>query len=227
MLLWDIDGTLLRSGDVGAVAFDLAIEDALGRRPPARVAMSGKTDPQIVREHLAAMGVVEEDHHVAAVVGHLERRLAEAVGDLQAHGRTCPGVEAVLAACAADPTVLSTVLTGNIAPNALLKLGAFGLQRWLDLEVGAYGSDDADRRVLVPLAMTRAATCRGARVEPADVWVIGDSPRDLDCARAGGVRCLLVGTGRFPTRELAALGPDAAMDDLSDTAAVLDLLLAG
>ena len=60
-----------------------------------------------------------------------------------------------------------------------------------------------------------------------DVWIVGDTPRDLECARAGGARCVLVGTGRFPTEELRALGPEAAVDDLRDVDAMYDLLTAG
>ena len=227
LLLWDIDGTLVRAGDLGAAVFDLALEDAFGRRPDTRVLMSGKTDPQIVREYLALMHIAEEEHHVPTVVGHLERRMAAGAEELRATGTTCPGVEALLETVAADRRVLSSVLTGNIAPNAVVKLAAFGLERWLDLEVGAYGSDHDDRRMLVPLAMTRAATARGARFDPDDVWVIGDSERDLHCARAGGVHCLLVGTGRTPAEELAVLGADAVVDDLSDTDGIVKLLTAG
>ena len=227
LLLWDIDGTLVRAGDLGAAVFDLAIEDVFGRRPDQRVRMSGKTDPQIVREYLALMHITEEEHHVPTVVGHLERRMAAAAAQLRAEGSTCPGVEVLLERAHGDRRVLSSVLTGNIAPNAVVKLAAFGLDRWLDLEVGAYGSDHADRRMLVPVAMTRAATTYGTRFTPDDVWVIGDSSRDLECARAGGAHCLLVGTGRTPAEELAVLGADAVVDDLSDTDGILKLLTAG
>lgn len=224
MLLWDIDGTLVRAGNLGAAVFDQALEDTFGRRPDERVRMSGKTDPQIVREYLRLMDIVEEEHHVPTVVGHLEARLAAAATELRDTGSICPGADRILEAVSTDRRVLSSVLTGNIAPNAVVKLAAFGLDRWLDLEVGAYGSDDADRRVLVPVAMTRAASARGARLQPEEVWVIGDTERDLQCARAGGANCLLVGTGRTPSAELALLGADAVVDDLSDTAAILKLL---
>ncbi|HET9443314.1 MAG TPA: HAD hydrolase-like protein, partial [Acidimicrobiales bacterium] len=93
-----------------------------------------------------------------------------------------------------------------------------------DLEIGAYGSDDADREKLVPIALRRAAERHGIDPRPEDVWVVGDTPRDLACARAGGARCLLVGTGNFGVDELRRMEPDAALADLSDTEAAFELL---
>jgi phosphoglycolate phosphatase-like HAD superfamily hydrolase len=226
LLLWDVDGTLVRAGDLGAAVFDVALEAVLGVRPDARVRMSGKTDPQIVREYLAALGVPETDGLVEAVLRRVEGHLAAAAaeGELIAGGAACPGTGEVLRRLAADQRVASTLLTGNIAPNALVKVAAFGLDRWLDLSLGAYGSDEADRNLLVPVALRRLAEARGVTLAPADAWVIGDTPRDLECARAAGTRCLLVATGRYRFQELAALQPDAALEDLSDTEGVTKLL---
>jgi phosphoglycolate phosphatase-like HAD superfamily hydrolase len=226
LLLWDVDGTLVRAGDLGAAVFDVALETVLGVRPQARVRMSGKTDPQIVREYLAALGIPETpgliDEVLRSVEGHLAAAAAE--GELIAGGRACPGTGEVLRQLASDPRVVSTLLTGNIAPNALVKVAAFGLDRWLDLSMGAYGSDEADRNLLVPVALRRLATARGVQLAPEDAWVIGDTPRDLDCARAAGTRCLLLATGRFSFAELARLEPDAVLKDLSDVAGVIKLL---
>jgi phosphoglycolate phosphatase len=226
LLLWDVDGTLVRAGDLGAAVFDVALEQVLGVRPEARVRMSGKTDPQIVREYLSDMGVEERPDLIEAVLRRIEAELAAAAaaGDLAAGGTACAGVAAVLAELAADPTVLSTLVTGNIYPNAFEKVAAFGLEQWLDLSVGAYGSDEHDRNLLVPIAMARVAERRGWQVDPDQVWVIGDTPRDLDCARAAGVRCLLVGTGRYRADALESMGADVVLEDLCDTAAVVKLL---
>jgi phosphoglycolate phosphatase len=224
LLLWDIDGTLVRAGQIGAGAFDLAVADVFGRPAARRPVMSGKTDPQIVREYLGIMGETEREETVGMILRRLEARLAEAADQIPAVGHACPGAAAVLERLAGDPEVVSSCLTGNIAPNAVVKLAAFGLDRWLQLAVGAYGSDDADRLVLVPIAMRRTAEQHDTRLEPHQVWVIGDTALDLACARAAGARCLLVGTGRFPADELVKLGADAVMDDLTDTDAVVKLL---
>jgi phosphoglycolate phosphatase-like HAD superfamily hydrolase len=215
LVLWDIDGTLVRGGDIGAHVFDLAIERVLGTRPPQRVRMSGKTDPQIVREYLAMLGLASEDHHIPAILSHLETELAAAKDLVRTHGCALPGVTEILPLLHTDPEFRQTVLTGNIAPNALVKLAAFSLERWLDLDIGAYGSDHADRNALVPIAIQRVADMRGVTYSPGEVWVVGDSPNDLACARAAGVRCLLVATGGSTFEQLRDLDPDVVRHDLA------------
>ena len=229
LVLWDIDGTLLRAGPVASQVFDRAIELALGRHPGEHgVQMSGKTDPQIAREILAFAEVADEqvDRHLDAVLRHLETELTAAAHVVRANGRLMPGIPDILERLHAEPGVTQSLLTGNIAGNAAVKVGAFGLERWLDLEIGAYGSDDADRLRLVPIALDRAERLRGKRFEPADVWIVGDTPHDLACARAGGARCLLVATGRIPFDELRSAGPDALRADLADIDGITELLLA-
>jgi phosphoglycolate phosphatase-like HAD superfamily hydrolase len=227
LVLWDVDGTLVHGGSAASTAFNVAVERVLGR--PARdhrVRMSGKTDPQIALEILASARVPERaaHDHLPRVLEHLEVELAAAVHELQAHGHVKPGVRDLLRRLHDTNDVTSSVLTGNIEPNGRLKVAAFALDRWLDLDVGAYGSDDHDRNKLVPIALDKLLSRRGIEVHPHEVWIVGDTPRDLECARAGGARCLLVGTGRYPLDELRALAPDAAVTDLSDVDAAYALL---
>ncbi len=224
LILWDIDGTLVRAGSLGASVFDDALESVLGRRPDRRVIMSGKTDPQIVREYLLALGVEETEGLVAGVLDGIGRGLAAGVDRMLAEGKACPGAAELLAHLAGDDRVLNSVLTGNIAANARVKLAAFGLDGWLDLAVGAYGSDDADRVRLVPVALSRVAECYGVALLGEEVWVIGDTPLDLACAQASGAHCLLVGTGRLPANELEGLGADAVLDDLTETETIIKIL---
>ncbi|HET9078555.1 MAG TPA: HAD hydrolase-like protein [Acidimicrobiales bacterium] len=229
LILWDVDGTLVRAGDIGATVFDQALAAVVGRKPDERISMSGKTDPQIVREYLALMGVTRTDEVVQAVLRGVEGQLAAAAadGELLETGWACAGVADLLAALAGDERVISSLLTGNVYPNALVKVGAFGLDRYLQLDVGAYGSDHHDRNELVPVALRRLEAERGIRLSGEQVWIVGDTPRDLGCARAAGARCLLVATGRYRLDELDGLGADAALADLADTGAVLELLTAG
>jgi phosphoglycolate phosphatase len=230
LVLWDIDGTLLRGGGVGRDVFDEAVTAVLGRHPgDHRVRMGGKTDPQIALEILAfaALEDAQAAAHLPAVLEQLERALEAGAGRLRAEGVVLPGVPDVLRALDADPTVWSTVLTGNTQANALVKLAAFELTPWIDVDVGAFGSDDADRTALVPVAMERARRLRGLDLDPTDVWVVGDTPRDLACARAAGVRGALVATGHAPLEELRATDADAVLQDLSDVEGVVKLLTLG
>jgi phosphoglycolate phosphatase-like HAD superfamily hydrolase len=120
--------------------------------------------------------------------------------------------------------VRQTVLTGNLVGNAIVKLAAFDLAHFFDVEVGAFGTDHADRRKLVPIALERVERLRGERYRPDEVWVIGDTPGDFACAHAAGVRCALVATGKIPRDELCALEADAVLDDLTDVGAVVGIV---
>ncbi len=226
LVLWDIDGTLVRAGDLGAAVFDRALLAVLGRAPSERIRMSGKTDPQIVHEYLELMEV-DDREVVPDVLRRLELELAAERHRLAADGSACEGAGAALERLASDRRLAQSVLTGNLAANAMVKLAAFGLERWLDVEAGAFGSDHADRRELVDVALARQASLRGLHLRPDQVWVVGDTPNDLACARAGGTRCLLVATGRYGEDELRALGPDAVLPDLADTERVEAVLTAG
>ena len=223
LVLWDIDGTLIRSGEVAAAVFEWALATVIGVPPQARVKMSGKTDPQIVQEYLDAMGI-SNPTVLPDILAHAEAELAKAEHLLAEQGYICPGVIEVMERLHQNPDVTQTVLTGNIEPNAKVKLRAFGLDRFIDFEIGAYGSDHAERTKLVPIALERAKVIRALRVDTGSVWVIGDTPHDLACARAGGVRCLLVATGSYELDELELLQPDAAVKDLSDLSGVLGVL---
>lgn len=228
LVLWDVDGTLIYSKGVGADVFDRAFQQVLGLAPGPRISerihLSGKTDPQIAREYLELMEIEDADVHLPLVLELLVAELAAAAEVLAAKGGTLPGVPGLLSRLAATDGVHQTVLTGNMAANAVVKVAAFGLDRWLDLDIGAYGSDDADRRKLVPIAKERARRLRGLDISPEDTWVVGDTGRDLACAQAGGARCLLVATGGSAYPELSRLGPDAVMEDLSDVDAAFDIL---
>ena len=152
LVLWDVDGTLLRAGGLSGSAFDSAVEAVVGRPATGHgVAFSGKTDPQIAREILAVLDLADQaDGHLPGIVAELERRLAAGGADMRANGQVLPGVPELLDALQGAGAV-QTVLTGNTAANAAVKIDAFGLRPWLDLEVGAFGSDSSDRDLLVPV----------------------------------------------------------------------------
>jgi phosphoglycolate phosphatase-like HAD superfamily hydrolase len=232
LVLWDVDGTLVRCGDVGRRAIERAARRALDHRVDwtedsvPQVRMGGGTDPGILLELLGHGGVdgAESDELLDLALRHLEDEVAAAARTIELEGVVLPGAAEVVARLDRAPGVVQSVLTGNIRPGAVVKLGAFGLDEALDLEIGAYGSDHIDRNRLVPLAVHRASAKHGCQFEPDDVWVVGDTPKDLACARAGGVRCLLVATGGHPLDELEELGADVVLPDLTDVDRVVGLL---
>lgn len=227
LILWDIDGTLLTTGPAGRFALEEGARRAAGLDVVPEVVMSGKTDPLIVRELLTAAGLTpqEVDQAVPAALAEAQLILAAESDRMRLEGTVHPGVRELLEALSAVEGVRQSLLTGNIAPNALVKVGAFGLDRYLDPDIGAYGTDHPERDGLVPIALERARERRGETYLPEQVWVIGDTVRDLSCARAGGVRCLIVGTGHAGFDAVRALDADALFENLGDTDLVLKLLV--
>jgi phosphoglycolate phosphatase len=229
LVLWDIDGTLISCGPAGRLALETGAGRAAGLTEVPQVVMSGKTDPQIVTEILTAAGIPK-----AEILGLLPRALSEAElalanseETIKREGRVHPGIREMLAALTETGVVRQTLVTGNIAANAALKVGAFDLGEFIDFEVGAYGSDDSDRNRLVPVCLERISDLRGEVYAPERVWVIGDTSNDLECARAAGVRCLLVGTGKLGFDSVRDLGADAQVENLADTDSVLKVLFDG
>jgi phosphoglycolate phosphatase len=218
LVLWDIDGTLVRTAGHGRFAFEEAFRAVVGREPEP-VDYAGRTDRQIVEIMLGgrpgdAPRVLEE------LAGALELR-KEA---MRQDGYAYPGVPEVLEALHRRDDVIQSLLTGNIEANAVIKVSAFGLERWLDFEVGAYGSDPHDQRSdLVAVARERAAAKYG---EPTGAVLVGDTPLDVLAAQDAGARAVAVATGFADPEALRASGPDAYLDDLSDTAAALAAITA-
>ena len=226
-ILWDIDGTLITTGVIGRRALEGGAAEAAGLDSVPEISMGGKTDPQIISEILAAAGVPEArvaDLLPKALVS-AERLLAQWRNRMASEGHVHPGVRALLEQLAATSGVRQSLLTGNVEANAFVKVDTFGLAPFFDFAVGAYGSDHAARDALVPIALDRVARLRNERYSPPEVWVVGDTANDLRCARIGGARCLLVGTGKEGLGELGGLSPDFLFPDLSDTEAVLAAVL--
>ena len=222
LILWDIDGTLLYSGGVAGEAMRAAMERVYGRASTeARHSYAGKTDRQIILETFAErghddlMGTI--DRFTAVYIEELTGRREEFL----ARGRVLDGAAAALERLA-GAGVVQSVLTGNLQPIARIKLDLMGLARFLDLDVGAYGSDHHRRAELAPLAAARAQRRYGRPFAGADVVVIGDTPNDIDCGRAAGARTIAVATGPFAADALRAHSPDIVQPSLADTDRVLE-----
>jgi phosphoglycolate phosphatase len=227
LILWDIDGTMLTTGPVGRIALELGARRAAGLDEVPHVEMSGKTDPLIVRELFTTAGLAPADIDRLLPMA-LEEAKAVLVAEkerMRDEGVVHPGVRELLGALAGVDGVRQSLLTGNVAANAIVKVQTFGLDRHLDPDIGAYGTDHPERDGLVPIALERVKERRGESFSRGEVWVIGDTDRDLSCARAGGVRCMIVGTGHAGFDAVRSLEADALVENLADTELVMEMLV--
>ncbi|MCP4662744.1 MAG: HAD family hydrolase [bacterium] len=222
LVLFDIDGTLLRCGRHVRTLFAGVLKEVFGHyEAPRCYTFAGKTDPQIVLDLVRQTGLDEADIFPKlpevrqAYVTLLEEGLRPE------HVRMMPGVRSLLERLSARHDVLLGLLTGNWRRGAEVKLSRLDLNRFFSF--GAFGDDAVDRRDLVPVAFERATAVSGRRFAPGDALIVGDSIRDVDCAQAAGVRSLAVATGHTPIEELRAAGPDWAFADLEEAARELRL----
>jgi phosphoglycolate phosphatase-like HAD superfamily hydrolase len=230
VVLWDIDGTLLRSVRPGAFVDYMApvlesIFGTTGRINTMRV--SGMTDLQIIGEALAGDGFTAE--HIRERVEEIrtrfmiemERVAATATADKPLF-RSLPGAREILERVRPHPRYRSSLLTGNLEPAAHLKLRLVGLSGFFQELRGAFGDDSHDRRDLPAIAAARINTELKLTLSPAQFIIIGDTPNDIACAKHFGARSVAVCTGRFDNHaSLAAHHPDAILPDLADTELVL------
>ena len=218
LLLWDLDGTLLTTSGLSREAFHAAVSEVLNREiGDSNIRFDGKTDPMIARELLIENGVPPEelDGLTKKALRLFGPQTAARRKQMLEGGHELPGVRELLIKLD-EEAVLNTVLTGNLAVNAVLKLDLFKLAQFLDIEVGAYGSDRAARSELVGVALERAKRIRKVSFDDDQVWVIGDTPGDFHSADDNGVHSVLVATGRYSYEELADLKPDLVLHDLCE-----------
>jgi phosphoglycolate phosphatase-like HAD superfamily hydrolase len=225
-LLFDIDGTLLRAGGAGRRAFERALADAHGPVDGAIASLrfDGMTDRLIVRRSLELLGRPFDegacDALLDAYVVHLRAEI---------HGpgyRVLPGVPELLAALAARGAPFG-LCTGNVVDGARLKLARGGLDRFFDWSprgMHGFAADGEARERVVATAVNRVSAGLGREVAPAEVLIIGDTPRDVEAAHAVGCPALGVATGNFTEAELRAAGADVTAPDLTHPAAAALLL---
>lgn len=221
ILLWDLDGTLVRGKRFGTfkdytVPMLQTVFGTAGCLPD--LVVSGMTDLQIIEESLRGEGITRE--HISAqkdqlricYIAEMKRAIREGAHVIEA----IPGARAALEAVHNHPRYLSGLLTGNIEPAAHLKVESASLAEFFTLP-GAFGDESFDRRDLPAKAAHRINEHLGVRLEPEQFIVIGDTPNDVACARHFGARVISVATGRMHSAEdLQACNPDALLSDLLD-----------
>ena len=221
ILLWDLDGTLVRGKRFGTFKDYTApmLESVFGTAGSLHeMVVSGMTDLQIVEEALRCAGITRE--HISERKDELRRcyirEMKRAIADGAHVIEVIPGAREVLKAVDEHPRYRSALLTGNIEPAAYLKVEATGLAKYFTLP-GAFGDESFDRRDLPAFAAERINRHLGVELAPEKFIVVGDTPNDVACARHFGARVIGVGTGRVHSvDELRACKPDAFLPDLQD-----------
>ncbi len=221
LLLFDIDGTLIASGGAGEKALRIALREQFAVEDDFRsIEIAGRTDSGIARRIL-------ERHQIPATEQNVSRFLEGYLAQLslllpQVPGRVLPGVVAMLDALRTRKDFAVGLLTGNLVRGAQLKLAHYGL--WHHFPFGAFADDHHERNHLGPFAQSRAQAHHGIAFPPEKIWILGDTPHDIACARAIGARALAVATGIFSLDALEPHQPDLLLEDLSEGAALLDTL---
>jgi phosphoglycolate phosphatase len=226
LFLFDVDGTLVTARGAGRLAIGHALSSTYGTSGPIEAYdFRGKTDQRIVWDLMRGAGL--EDGRIAdglaacfeAYVSELRRLIGDG-----SRVTIMPGVGELVRALSARADAVVGLLTGNIEPGARVKLAPTGL--WDLFRVGAFGSDDMDRRRLPAIACERAWRVTGRRFPFEQVTIIGDTPLDVDCARACGAVAVAVATGFHPAADLQACAPDLFFTDFADVAGSIAALTA-
>jgi len=224
LLLFDIDGTLMLSGGAGRDALHRSFKELFDvDDATAGIRLHGQTDPQIFADILKARNLDPDPTGEAfhAVRERYIRYLAQGIQDAPAE--LMPGIPVLLDLLSQTAGFYLSLVTGNIEEGARTKLSRFDLNRYFD--TGGYGSDSAERRDLVPIAIDRVRKTTGQEFEKFRVVVIGDTEKDIDCGKFNGVKTVAVATGGTTYEHLESTQPDSLFRNFSDSDAVYQTLL--
>lgn len=214
LILFDIDGTLIRTGGAGVKAFGSVFEEVFGHSTGTEnIHFAGRTDRSLIREMMRNHGVEQSDDNFDKFVDAYPKWLNHWLTEMNGH--VWEGVDGFMAHCVdrADPPVIG-LLTGNLELGAKMKLDHFNI--WRRFEFGAFGSDHEDRNELAAIAWKRGEERLQAELNAGEILIVGDTPRDVECARAIGAGVLAVTTGGASRDELKDSKPDWLCDSLDE-----------
>jgi phosphoglycolate phosphatase-like HAD superfamily hydrolase len=224
LVLWNIDLTLVDVARVTRAAYAEAFAKVADRPLVQLPQMAGRTESEVFFDALALngadmSGAAEELVQPFSV--ELARAMQARRDDLITHGQLLPGAADALKAIHSMNNAVQSVFTGSSKPNAVLKLTAFNLDVFVDLEVGGYGTEAYPKGTLLLLTKQRAAEKYRAEFDETNTVYIGDAPRDVEAAAIGGARSIAVASGRATAAELRDAGATVVLPDLTDTTALL------
>lgn len=220
-ILFDIDGTLIDSGGAGQAALRSAMIEGFGVTDPADVPVHGCTDRGIVESLFNAHDVEHNEQNWSrfreAYLVHLQRNLPER------NGRVLPGIASLVQLLADHQEMALGLLTGDVRAGAKIKLEFFGL--FHHFAFGGFGDHHPHRDDVARAALRGVENYLNGQVNGDRIWVVGDTPADVRCARAIDARVVAVATGGYSKDELHRAEPDLLLDDFSDPTALFERLL--
>ncbi len=220
LILFDIDGTLIDSGGAGIRSLDLALKELFSvENGFYGISMAGKTDTQIIKEGLMKHGM-SADGNVESIVRVYLNHLREEINNDRKHVK--PGIYELLENLRQRRESGLGLLTGNLEQGARIKLEPFGLNKYFSS--GAFGSDDEDRNNLLPIAVNRFEELFRIKIEIDSCIIVGDTPRDVECAHIYGAMCIGVATGPYSVEDLISAGADYVFKDLSGNDSLFQFL---
>ncbi|MCX7989003.1 MAG: haloacid dehalogenase-like hydrolase [Thermodesulfovibrio sp.] len=222
LLLFDIDGTLLSAGGAGTRSLNRAFEKVLGIKEAFQnFQMAGKTDILIIKEGLKLWGIKSTDSLINQIIEEYLNFLRVEINNNSKHLK--PGVLEFIQLNREEFGYPMGLLTGNIERGARIKLEPFGLNSLFPF--GAFGSDHEDRNHLLPVAIERFINNFSRKIDFHQCIVIGDTPRDVACAKPYGAKVIAVATGPYSVNELKETKADVVVETLADKEKLLPLLI--
>lgn len=220
LLLWDIDGTLISTKGAGRYAIRTALLNRFGIIDDlGYIRMAGRTDSSILQE-------IANQHptHNIDLAEFAEAYLELLPESISKHPTVVhPGTREILEWAHEHQEVHNALLTGNLKRGAFIKMEHFGMKKYF--EFGAFADDSSDRNKLGPVALQRARDLLKKDFHIEYTWIIGDTPKDIACARALGCKALAVATGDYSVAELKSFEPDLVLENLTDHQKVIELLM--
>jgi len=223
ILLFDIDGTLLLTGGAGLRAMNRAFVHLYGIEEKfSGKNLAGRTDTSIFRDAAEECGFPYDADSLEEFKEEYFAALPQELNTPARDKRLMPGVQELLTALNARNDVYLGLLTGNWRKSGYLKLAVFGLDRFFTF--GAFSEDSEIRPDLLPYAVRRCQLKYNRKPEPQDIFVIGDTPSDIQCAKPHGAVSVAVAAAHYKEKDLDAFQPDHILTDFTDLDAALRIL---
>ncbi|WP_353683992.1 HAD family hydrolase [Thermodesulfovibrio sp. 3907-1M] len=221
LILFDIDGTLISAGGAGTRSLNRAFEKVLGIKDAFKnFEMAGKTDVQIIKEGLILHGIEPSISLVSELIESYLKNLTVEINNNSKHLK--PGVKDFIEFIHYELKYPIGLLTGNLEKGARIKLDPFGLNSFFP--TGAFGSDHEDRNKLLPIAVKRFSKRFNNYLDFHQCIVIGDTPRDVACAKPYGAKVIAVATGPYGVETLKKTEADMVVETLTEINKILPLL---